>query len=201
MLIVIGLGNPGREYQRTRHNVGFDVIDVLSEKTGIPLTKSMLHARIGEGFVNGKKLVLVKPQTFMNLSGQCAVDALSWYKPEPKEVLFIFDDIDLPLGRTRMRLSGSAGTHNGMRSVIGLTGRQDLPRLRVGVGKKPEGWDLADWVLSHYATEEERRIQFDALLRAADAVLLMLQDGPDAAMRKANENPAANTETTDKGKA
>jgi len=190
VLIVIGLGNPGREYQRTRHNAGFDVVDVISEKTGISLTKSQFHGLIGEGFYRGKKLVLVKPQTFMNLSGQCASEVLSWYKPEPKETLFIYDDIDLPLGKTRMRLSGSAGTHNGMRSVIGLTGRQDLPRLRIGVGKKPEGWDLADWVLSHYTTAEERQIQFDAFLRAGDAALQMLCEGAEAAMRTANEDPA-----------
>ena len=199
MLIVIGLGNPGREYQRTRHNVGFDVVDVLSEKAGIPLSKTLLHGKIGDGFVGGKKLILIKPQTYMNLSGQCASEVLSWYKPEPREILFIYDDVDLPLGRTRMRLSGSAGTHNGMRSVIGLTGRQDLPRLRIGVGKKPDGWELADWVLSHYATAEERKLQFDAFLRAADAALLMLQDGTDAAMRFANENPVPAENRDDKG--
>ncbi len=201
MLIVVGLGNPGREYQRTRHNVGFDVIDVLSEKTGIPLLKTHLHGQIGEGFYRGKKLILVKPQTFMNLSGQCASEVLSWYKPDQQEILFIYDDVDLPLGHTRMRLSGSAGTHNGMRSVIGLTGRQDLPRLRVGVGKKPDGWDLADWVLSHYTTAEERQKQFDAFLKAGDAALLMLTDGADAAMRMANSNPKTEKETGDKGQA
>ena len=195
MLMVIGLGNPGREYARTRHNVGFDVVDVLSEKTGISVSKSQFHGLLGEGIVGGKKLILIKPQTYMNLSGQCASQALSWYKPQPREILFIYDDIDLPLGKTRMRLSGSAGTHNGMRSVIALTGRQDLPRLRVGVGKKPEGWDLADWVLSHYATAEERQTQFASFLRAADAALLMLSDGAEAAMRAANEAvPAAQGE-------
>ena len=186
MLIVIGLGHPGKEYQRTRHNVGFDVIDVLSEKCGITLGKLALHGQIGEGFVSGKKLVLVKPQTYMNLSGQCASEVLSWYKPESSEVVIVYDDIDLPLGRVRMRLSGSAGTHNGMRSVISLTGRQDLPRLRVGVGGKPVGWELADWVLSHYQTQEERQIQFDAFIKASAAILAMLNEGTDAAMRIAN---------------
>ena len=186
MLIVIGLGNPGREYARTRHNVGFDVIDVLSEKTGIALTKSAMHGLIGEGFAGGEKLVLVKPQTYMNLSGQCVTEIVSWYKPELDRVLLVYDDIDLPLGKLRLRGSGSAGTHNGMRSVIGLLGRQDFPRLRVGVGQRPEGWELADWVLSHYQTAEERQIQFDAFLLAADVALDYMKNGLDSAMRLAN---------------
>lgn len=186
MLIVIGLGNPGREYQRTRHNVGFDVIDVLAEKQGIALTKIAMHGLIGEGFCGGEKLVLVKPQTFMNLSGQCVSEIVAWYKPPMDRLLLVYDDIDLPLGKVRMRASGSAGTHNGMRSVIGLLGRQDFPRLRVGVGKKPEGWELADWVLSHYQTAEERQTQFDAFLHAAAAVEDMLKNGLESAMRLAN---------------
>lgn len=186
MYIVIGLGNPGREYARTRHNVGFDVIDVLSEKLGITLGKIQMHGLIGEGHVGGERLVLVKPQTFMNLSGQCVSEVVSWYKPEMDRVLVVYDDIDLPLGRLRLRASGSAGTHNGMRSVIGLLGRQDFPRLRVGVGKRPEGWELADWVLSHYQTEEERKIQFEAFLRAADTVTDWMKNGMESAMRTAN---------------
>ena len=177
MFIVVGLGNPGREYARTRHNVGFDVIDVLSEKHHIQLTKNAMHGQIGEGFVGGEKLVLVKPQTFMNLSGQCVTELVSWYKPEMDHLLLVYDDIDLPLGKLRMREKGSAGTHNGMRSVIGLLGRQDFPRLRVGVGKKPEGWELADWVLSHYQTEADRKTQFDAFLRAADVVDDLMKNG------------------------
>ena len=158
MFIVVGLGNPGREYARTRHNVGFDVIDVLSEKHHIQLTKNAMHGQIGEGFVGGEKLVLVKPQTFMNNSGEAVAPAAK----------------------------GSAGTHNGMRSVIGLLGRQDFPRLRVGVGKKPEGWELADWVLSHYQTEADRKTQFDAFLRAADVVDDLMKNGLESAMRMAN---------------
>ena len=186
MFIVIGLGNPGRAYERTRNNVGFEVIDALSEKYGIALTKNAMHGQIGEGFVGGEKLILVKPQTFMNLSGQCVTEIVSWYKPEMDRVLLIYDDIDLPLGKLRLRKSGSAGTHNGMRSVIGLLGRQDFPRLRVGVGKKPEGWELADWVLSHYQTEEDRKVQFDAFMLAADVVIDLMKNGIDSAMRTAN---------------
>ena len=186
MLIVVGLGNPGREYARTRHNVGFDVLDVLSEKTGIQLTKSAMHGLIGEGFLGGEKLVLVKPQTFMNLSGQCVTELVSWYKPELDRLLVVYDDIDLPLGKLRLRKAGSAGTHNGMRSIIGLLGAQDFPRLRVGVGAKPEGWELVDWVLSHYQTPEDRQTQFDAFLLAADVVLDYMKNGLDSAMRMAN---------------
>ena len=186
MHIIIGLGNPGKEYHRTRHNVGFDVIDVLSEKLGIALTKIDMHGLIGEGFVGGEKVILVKPQTYMNLSGQCVTELINWYKAPMENVMVIYDDIDLPLGKLRLRASGSAGMHNGMRSVIGLLGRQDFPRLRVGVGKKPEGWELADWVLSHYATEEERRTQFDAFLLAADTAMDLMKNGPESAMRTAN---------------
>ena len=192
MLIVVGLGNPGREYARTRHNVGFDVLDVLSEKTGIQLTKSAMHGLIGEGFVRGEKLVLVKPQTYMNLSGQCVTELVSWYKQPMDRLLVVYDDIDLPLGKLRLRASGSAGTHNGMRSIIGLLGAQDFPRLRVGVGGRPEGWELADWVLSHYQTAEERQTQFDAFLQAADVVLEYMESGLDSAMRLANTPKKAN---------
>ena len=186
MHIIIGLGNPGKEYHRTRHNVGFDVLDVLSGKTGIQLTKSAMHGLIGEGFIGGEKVILVKPQTYMNLSGQCVSELISWYKPEMSHVMVVFDDIDLPLGKLRLRKDGSAGTHNGMRSIIGLTGRQDFPRLRVGVGKKPEGWELANWVLSHYQTEEDRKVQFDAFMLAADTLMDWIKNGMDSAMRTAN---------------
>ncbi len=186
MHIVIGLGNPGREYQRTRHNVGFDVIDVLSEKLGITPSRSAMHGLIGEGFVGGEKVLLVKPQTYMNCSGQCVSELAAFYKPPMENLLVVFDDIDLPLGRLRLRREGSAGTHNGMRSVISLLGRQDFPRLRVGVGQRPEGWDLADWVLSHYQTAEERQIQFDAFLLAADTAIDWIKNGLDSAMRMAN---------------
>lgn len=186
MHIIIGLGNPGKEYERTRHNVGFDVIDVLSEKLGIALTKNAMHGLIGEGFVQGEKVILVKPQTYMNLSGQCVTELVGWYKAPMENVMVVYDDIDLPLGKLRLRAGGSAGTHNGMRSIIGLLGRQDFPRLRVGVGQRPEGWDLADWVLSRYRTEEERKMQFDAFLLAADTVIDWVKNGWESAMRTAN---------------
>ena len=176
MHIIIGLGNPGREYHRSRHNVGFDVIDVLSEKLNITLSKNAMHGLIGEGFIGGEKVMLVKPQTYMNLSGQCVTELVSFYKPDLADVMVIFDDIDLPLGKLRLRKDGSAGTHNGMRSIIGLLGRQDFPRLRVGVGRKPEGWDLADWVLSTFSAQEEKALG-PAIDRAADAALCIMEKG------------------------
>ena len=186
MFIVVGLGNPGKKYEHTRHNVGFDVVEILSQKYDIPLLKLRCKAVVGEGMIRGQRVVLAQPQTFMNLSGESVVQLLNWYKPEEDHLLVAYDDVDLPEGRIRFRPSGSAGTHNGMRSVIGLLGRQDFPRLRVGVGKKPEGWELADWVLSHYQTEADRKTQFDAFLRAADVVDDLMKNGLESAMRMAN---------------
>ena len=137
MWMIVGLGNPGREYARTRHNVGFDVIDVLSEKLGITVNRSLMHGLVGDGFYAGEKVMLVKPQTYMNLSGQCVSELVSFYKVPMDRLLLIYDDIDLPLGKLRLRQSGSAGTHNGMRSVIGLLGRQEDITLPWG--------DLAQW--------------------------------------------------------
>ena len=184
--LIVGLGNPGEQYKHTRHNVGFDVVEILAQKLGIKMNRHRFRAEVGEGTYEGMKLVLARPQTFMNLSGQCVTELVSWYKPEMDHLLLVYDDIDLPLGKLRMREKGSAGTHNGMRSVIGLLGRQDFPRLRVGVGKKPEGWELADWVLSHYQTEADRKTQFDAFLRAADVVDDLMKNGLESAMRMAN---------------
>ena len=186
MFVIVGLGNPGSPYARTRHNVGFDVIDVLVEKLNAGTPKKMCSALVWEARVEGERVALCKPQTYMNDSGRSVVELVNWYKPENDRLLLVYDDIDLPLGKLRLRSSGSAGTHNGMRSVIGLLGRQDFPRLRVGVGAKPEGWDLADWVLSHYQTEEERKTQFDAFLHAADAALTIVREGVEAAMRAYN---------------
>ena len=197
MYIIVGLGNPTREYAHTRHNVGFDTIDKIADRHGIAVMEKKHKAIYGRGYIGGQKVILAKPQTFMNLSGQCVTELVSWYKAPMENVMVIFDDIDLPLGKLRLRKDGSAGTHNGMRSVIGLLGRQDFPRLRVGVGKKPEGWDLANWVLSHYATEEDRKIQFDAFLLAADTVIDWVKNGMDSAMRTASEAmPMAPEKTT-----
>jgi len=201
--LIAGLGNPGRKYQHTRHNVGFDVVEVISQKTGIAAFRDRCKASVGEGLYRGEKLVLARPQTFMNRSGISVLALARWYRLEPDQLLVIFDDVDLPLGKLRLRGGGSAGTHNGMRSIIeecgclydfggdmealgGECGRLDIPRLRVGIGPKPERFELADFVLSHYADEAERKTQFDAFLRAADVALAWAEQGLEAAMRAAN---------------
>ena len=186
MYIVAGLGNPGLLYQRTRHNAGFQALDRLADELHIRVTKRGFSGVYGEGVYNGERVVLVKPTTYMNLSGDCIQAIMHFYKCPVENLIVLYDDIELPVGTLRIRDKGSAGTHNGMRSVIGLLGRQDFPRLRVGVGKKPEGWELADWVLSHYQTEEDRKTQFEAFLRAADVVEDMMKNGLASAMRMAN---------------
>ena len=183
---MVGLGNPGTQYESTRHNMGFLAVDKLAQEENFRFSKLRFKAWTATWEVGGQKVLVMKPQTFMNLSGQCVTELVSWYKPEMDHLMVVYDDIDLPLGKLRMREKGSAGTHNGMRSVIGLLGRQDFPRLRVGVGKKPEGWELADWVLSHYQTEEDRKTQFNAFLRAADVVEDWVKNGLESAMRMAN---------------
>lgn len=190
MRIIIGLGNPGEKYSHTRHNVGFDVLDILSQKLSIPIKKLKCRAVLGEGTIGNEKIVLIKPQTFMNLSGLSVSDALSWYKAEPKDVLLILDDIDLPLGQVRIRAKGGPGTHNGLRNIVQCTATGDFPRVRVGVGAPPPEWELVDWVLSRYATEEDRKTIFDAFLTAADAAICWAEHGIDLAMNRYNKRHA-----------
>lgn len=185
MKVIIGLGNPGKKYARTRHNVGFDVVEILSERNRIPLDRIRLKCLLGEGRLGTERVVLAQPQTFMNLSGEAVVQLVNWYKVEPQDVLVIYDDVDLPLGHVRIRKNGSAGTHNGMKSVIGLWGESGFPRIRVGVGGKPQGWDLADYVLSHYPKEEQEAI-FEAYTNAAEAAEVFVTRGIEDAMREYN---------------
>ena len=186
MKIIVGLGNPGREYARTRHNAGFDTLEILSEKEGIPLKKLKCHALLGEGVVGGERCVLAQPQTFMNLSGQAVAEMLSWYKCAPSDVMVIHDDIDLPFGQVRVRAKGGAGTHNGMRNILYLTGTELFPRIRIGVGKAPAQWDLKDWVLSSYADADERKTAYDAYCLAADAADCFIRSGIDLCMNRFN---------------
>jgi len=189
--VIVGLGNPGRKYLHTRHNVGFDVLEVISQKTGVAAWRDRCKASVAEGLYKGEKIALARPQTFMNLSGVSVAALLRWYKIEPGHLLVVFDDIDLPLGKLRLRAEGGAGTHNGMRSIVEELGRQDFPRLRVGIGPKPEPYELADFVLSHYADAAERATQFDAFLRAADVALTWVGQGFDEARKVANATVGA----------
>ena len=190
MRAIVGLGNPGEKYEHSRHNAGFDVMTILSAKLDIPIKKMKFQGLIGEGFLGGDKIVLIKPQTFMNLSGMTVSDALSWYKMKPEEMLLIVDDIDLPFGQVRLRAKGGPGTHNGLRHIVQCTGTEDFPRVRIGMGNPPPEWNLADWVLGKFQTEEERKIAFDAYMLAADAALCWAEKGIDTAMNRYNNRHA-----------
>ena len=190
MRAIVGLGNPGEKYEHTRHNAGFDVISILAAKLNTPVKKMKFQGLIGETLLGGEKLVLIKPQTFMNLSGMTVSDALSWYKIKPEEMLLIVDDIDLPFGQVRIRPKGGPGTHNGLRHIVQCTGTGNFPRVRVGMGAPPAQWDLADWVLSKFQTEEERKIAFDAYMTAADAALCWAEHGIETAMNRYNKRHA-----------
>jgi len=185
IFIIVGLGNPGPRYDNTRHNVGFDTIDLLSAKHGIKVSKLKHKALIGDGMIEGKKVILVKPQTFMNLSGESVRDILEWYKVPLKNLIIIYDDIDLAPGKIRIRPKGSAGTHNGMRSVIYQIQSDEFPRIRIGIGKAPEGWDLADYVLSKF-NPDEREVISESICNAADAVATIIKSGTETAMNRFN---------------
>ncbi|MDO5327080.1 MAG: aminoacyl-tRNA hydrolase [Clostridia bacterium] len=190
MRVIVGLGNPGEKYEHTRHNVGFDVLSIIAAKLNTPIKKMKFQGLIGETLLGGEKLVLIEPQTFMNLSGLTVSEALNWYKLKPEEMLLIVDDIDLPFGQVRIRPKGGPGTHNGLRHIVQCTGTGDFPRVRVGMGAPPAQWDLADWVLSKFQTEEERKIAFDAYMTAADAALCWAEHGIETAMNRYNKRHA-----------
>ena len=184
--LVVGLGNPGRKYAHTRHNAGFDVVEILSQMTGIKVKKIRHRALIGEGRYGGKQLILAQPQTYMNLSGESVLRLVSWYKPAPQNLILVYDDVDLPPGSIRVRANGSSGTHNGMRSIIPVLGRDNFPRVRVGIGSPPPAFDMADWVISHYPDAAARKLAFDSYMEAARAVLTLIDDGIEASMRLHN---------------
>lgn len=185
MYLIVGLGNPGSKYAHTRHNVGFDVLEKLAGKLNVSISREKDEALIGECFVGGQKVILALPQTYMNLSGEAVMRLVNYYKIDPEDLLVVYDDIDLAPGFIRIRKNGSTGTHNGMRSIIGLLGFENFPRLRVGVGQKREGYELADWVLGHYIGEEADA-QDKAFELAADAVIDYIQNGIESAMCKYN---------------
>ena len=187
MYLIAGLGNPGQQYHKTRHNMGFDVIDELIETHHIPQSGVKFNAMYGKGMISGEKVVLMKPLSFMNLSGGPIRDMVNFYKIDPEtELIVISDDIDLEPGRIRIRKQGSAGGHNGLKDIIQKLGTQQFIRVRVGVGAKPQGWDLADHVLSRF-TDSERKLTDEAVKEAADAVGKILSDGVDAAMNLYNK--------------
>lgn len=185
MHIIVGLGNPGREYAGTRHNVGFDVISRLSEDYNIPLDFKKHKALCGKGRIEGQRVLLAQPQTFMNASGESIRELMDYYKVSKENIIIVYDDISLDVGQLRVRPKGSAGGHNGIKSIIQHMGTQEFPRVRVGVGDKPRGWDLVDYVLSRFPVSEEPIMQ-EAFERAAAACKVILLDGVEEAMNQFN---------------
>ncbi len=184
--IICALGNPGREYDNSRHNVGFTVADELSRIHHIDVRRVRFKALTGTGEIGGHKVLLMKPNTYMNLSGTALQEAAAFYKVSPERCLVISDDVSLDPGKLRLRRNGSAGGHNGLKSIINMLDSQNFPRVKVGVGKKPHpDYDLADWVLGKFPAQERKTME-EAAVRAAEAVECILKDGMDAAMSKYN---------------
>lgn len=191
MYLIVGLGNPTAKYAKTRHNAGFDVIDAIADKYGIELNLRKGNAFCGTGYIEGQKVMLAKPQTFMNLSGDSVSALVNFYKLDPtQELIVVFDDISLAPGNLRIRKKGSAGGHNGIKDIIAKTGTDQFERVKVGVGEKPAGWDLADHVLGRFFPEDREKFE-DAVKDAVDAVSLMVQDRTDEAMNLYNRKKEA----------
>ncbi len=190
MFIIAGLGNPTLRYEGTRHNVGFEVIDTLADKYNIAVETRKSRALIGKGIIAGQKVILVKPQTYMNLSGESIGALADYYKiDEEKELLVIYDDVSLDVGQLRIRRKGSAGGHNGIKNIIAHLGTDVFPRIKVGVGEKPKGYDLADYVLGHFSGED-REIMRESYRKAADAVEMILEGDLSGAMNTYNKKAA-----------
>lgn len=184
--VLVCLGNPGEKYENTRHNVGFMVADELGERQRAPIQRLKYKALTNVFTISGQKVLVMKPVTFMNLSGEAVRQAVDFYKIQPDHVLVVSDDTALALGRLRIRKGGSAGGHNGLKSIIQHLGTDQFPRIKVGVGQKPHpDYDMADWVLSKFAGEDLKTIT-EAIRKAADAVECLIQEGPDKAMNRFN---------------
>jgi len=187
MIIIAGLGNPTKEYEGTRHNVGFQVIDKIAEKYNIAVDAKKGRAYVGKGIIEGQKVLLVKPQTYMNLSGESIRELVDYFKVDPKEeLLVIYDDISLNPGQIRIRKKGSAGGHNGIKNIIANLGTSVFPRIKVGVGEKPKGYDLADYVLGKFS-KEDRVLMEEGYDLACEASALIMQGAIDQAMNEYNQ--------------
>ncbi|WP_070001081.1 aminoacyl-tRNA hydrolase [Cellulosilyticum sp. I15G10I2] len=185
MKLIVGLGNPGMEYAVTRHNIGFQAIDTLAEVYNISVQRNKFKALIGEGTIKGERMILMKPQTYMNLSGEAIRQCMDWNKLTKDDIIVIYDDVSLEVAQLRIRKTGSAGGHNGIKSIINHLGSQDFARIKVGVGQKPPGWDLANYVLGRF-TEEEMKAMGPKLKDIVKAVEVMLESGIDQAMNQYN---------------
>ncbi len=186
MYIIAGLGNPEKKYFGSRHNVGFAVIDALSDKYGIELTETKFKAAYGKGRIGAERVILVKPLTYMNLNGEAIRPLCDYFKVDSTtDLIVISDDVELDVGNLRVRPKGSHGGHNGLKNIIAQLGHSDFARVRVGVGKKPKEYDMVDWVLGHFQCEDETAIK-DGINRAADAVVEIMENGVDSAMNLFN---------------
>ena len=182
--LIVGLGNPGKKYEGTRHNAGFIALEALAEKLNVKVNRVKFKAYVGEASLEGRRVLLMMPQTFMNLSGEAVTEAMRFYKLPPEKVLIMLDDITQPVGALRLRRKGSDGGQRGMRSIITLSGSEQFPRIKIGVGAKPHpDYDLKDWVLSKFTGEDAVKMR-DAAYRAADAACLIAQDRMDEAMNR-----------------
>lgn len=191
MYVIAGLGNPGPKYVNTRHNIGYDVIDRLAEAENISVLEKKHKAIIGKGIVAGEKCILAKPVTFMNLSGESIRELVDYYKvDETAQLIVISDDISLDVGQIRVRKKGSAGGHNGLKNIIANLGHEEFMRVKMGVGEKPKGWDLVDYVLGHFS-DGERKAMDEACERAVEAIHMMIAGEADAAMNRFNTKKEA----------
>lgn len=186
MYIIIGLGNPTDKYQATRHNIGWDAITRISDDYRISLDIKQHKALCGKGYIEGEKVIIAQPLTFMNLSGESVRALIDYYKVTPEEIIVIYDDISLEVGQLRIRKKGSAGGHNGIKSIIQHLGTDEFPRIKVGVGDKPKDWDLADYVLSRFQAEEQPTIR-EALKDTSEACKMIITSGIEAAMNHFNK--------------
>lgn len=185
MYIIVGLGNPENEYSKTRHNMGFNVVNKLAEKHNISISQKKFKGLYGTGFIETKKVAILKPQTFMNLSGESVIEIMNFFKEDLEKLLIIYDDVDIEKGEIKIRKSGSAGTHNGMRSIVSVLGSDKFPRLRVGIGKPEENRDMIAHVIGNMSKEDEEILD-KATSKAAEAVEELLKNGIDSAMNKFN---------------
>ena len=184
--LIVGLGNPGKEYERSRHNTGFRAIDILADKLGCRIDRAKFQGLYGQCSCGGRKLFLLKPQTFMNLSGRSVLPLSAYFNIPPERIIVMFDDISLEPGRLRIRANGSAGGHNGIKSIIGELGSQNFPRIKIGVGAKPHpDADLADWVLGSFSPSDEKAMAV-SLENAADAALALIEHGVSEAANRFN---------------
>ena len=183
--LIVGLGNPGAKYDGTRHNIGFAALDILAGSMGVSPDRLKFKSLCAQGTLGGQKVLLMKPSTFMNLSGQAVCEAAAFYKLPMERVLVLCDDVNLPVGKLRIRVKGSDGGHNGLKNIIAHLGHDQFIRIKMGVGEKPKGWDLADHVLGRFSTED-RKLVDEAIEKAAKAVDIMISQGADAAMNEYN---------------